>query len=86
MKTIGKTKKLAATVKFTDEPFFSYNNAEQLVFEALGSYHKVEQWHFGGNFGQVVRIAQFCRNVKPEVFAVLDDGFSETNHFDATCT
>ena len=73
-------------MKFTSRPFFSNNNAKQLVLEALGSDHEVQQRHFGSHFRQVMRVAQLRCDVEPKVLAVLNDSFTKTNHFNTTWT
>ena len=67
-----------------NEPLLGNHNAQELVFQAFGSYHEVEQGNFRRHFRKVMRVAQFGGDVETEIFAVLDDVFAETQHFDTT--
>ena len=53
-------------------PLLGDDDAEQLVLEALGGDHEVEQRHLHRHLGQVVRVAQLRRDVELEVLVVLD--------------
>ena len=67
-------------------PFLGYHNSQQLVLEALGGDHEVEQRHFGSHLGQVVRVAELGGDVEPEVMRVLNDVLTQADHVHSTCT
>lgn len=61
-------------------PLLSDDDTQQLVLEALGRDHEVEQRHLGGHLGQVVGVAQLGRDVEAEVLAVLYHVLSQSDH------
>ena len=53
-------------------PFFSNDNAQQLVLQSLWCDHEVEKSDLCGEFGEVVRVAQLGCDVETEVAGVFD--------------
>ena len=58
-------------------PFLGDDDAKQLVLEAFGSDHEVQESDLRGQLGEVVRVAEFCGDVQSEVAGILDYGVSQ---------
>ena len=66
---------------WASSPFFGHHNSQELVFQPLRCDHEVEQRHLGGEFRQVVGVAQLGGDVEAEVLGVLDQNIPKPQHF-----
>lgn len=65
-------------------PLLGNHNPQQLVLQALGGYHEIEQGHFGGQFWEVVGVPELCGDVEAEITGVLNDTLPEPDAINTT--
>ena len=82
---VGQSQPHTDSTGLAISPFFGHHNSQELVFQALRCDHEVEQRHFGGEFRQVVGVAQLGGDVEAEVLGVLNHVVAQTNHVHTSC-
>lgn len=65
-------------------PLLCDHDPQQLVLQALGGDHEIQQGDFGGQFWQVVRVSEFSGNVKTEITGVFYHTLSQFDAINAT--
>ena len=82
---VGQSQPHTESTGLAISPFFGHHYSQELVFQALRCDHEVEQRHFGGEFRQVVGVAQLGGDVEAEVLGVLNHVVAQTNHVHTSC-
>jgi len=67
-------------------PLLGHHDPQQLVLQAFGGDHEVEQGHLGGQLWQVVGVPQLGGDVEAEAVGILDHALSQSDAVHATWT